>query len=63
MIHPNMGTMLSFLTTDCAITHEMLAEALQENVRKTYQPRHGGRGHLHQRHVRGAGQRTWRATS
>ena len=36
MIHPNMGTMLSFLTTDCAITHEMLAEALQENVRKTY---------------------------
>ena len=36
MIHPNMGTMLSFLTTDCAITHEMLTEALQENVRKTY---------------------------
>ena len=36
MIHPNMGTMLSFLTTDCAITHEMLSEALQENVRKTY---------------------------
>ncbi len=36
MIHPNMGTMLAFLTTDCAITHEMLAEALQENVRKTY---------------------------
>ncbi|MDO5142675.1 MAG: bifunctional glutamate N-acetyltransferase/amino-acid acetyltransferase ArgJ [Eubacteriales bacterium] len=36
MIHPNMGTMLSFLTTDCAITHEMLTEALQENVRRTY---------------------------
>lgn len=36
MIHPNMGTMLSFITTDCAITHEMLTEALQENVRKTY---------------------------
>lgn len=36
MIHPNMGTMLSFVTTDCAITHEMLQEALQENVRKTY---------------------------
>lgn len=36
MIHPNMGTMLSFITTDCAITHEMLADALQENVRKTY---------------------------
>ena len=23
MIHPNMGTMLAFVTTDCAITHEM----------------------------------------
>ena len=28
MIHPNMGTMLCFVTTDCAITHEMLSEAL-----------------------------------
>lgn len=36
MIHPNMGTMLSFLTTDCDITQEMLHEALQENVKKTY---------------------------
>lgn len=36
MIHPNMGTMLAFLTTDCAITHEMLADALQESVKKTY---------------------------
>ena len=36
MIHPNMGTMLSFITTDCAITHEMLTDALQENVKKTY---------------------------
>ena len=36
MIHPNMGTMLSFITTDCAITHEMLTDALQENVQKTY---------------------------
>ena len=36
MIHPNMGTMLSFITTDCAITHEMLSDALQENVKKTY---------------------------
>ena len=36
MIHPNMGTMLSFLTTDCAITHEMLTDALQESVKKTY---------------------------
>ena len=36
MIHPNMGTMLVFLTTDCAITHEMLGEALHEVVTKTF---------------------------
>jgi glutamate N-acetyltransferase/amino-acid N-acetyltransferase len=28
MIHPNMGTMLAFLTTDCAISSEMLKKAL-----------------------------------
>jgi glutamate N-acetyltransferase/amino-acid N-acetyltransferase len=28
MIHPNMGTMLSYITTDCAITAEMLKKAL-----------------------------------
>ncbi len=36
MIHPNMGTMLCFITTDCAITHEMLSEALHETVPKTF---------------------------
>lgn len=36
MIHPNMGTMLSFVTTDCAITGEMLNEALTKSVKKTY---------------------------
>ena len=36
MIHPNMGTMLAFLTTDCAITHEMLADALHEVVARTF---------------------------
>ena len=36
MIHPNMGTMLSFITTDCAITHEMLQDALSESVRRSY---------------------------
>ena len=36
MIHPNMCTMLSFIATDCAISHEMLTDALQENVKKTY---------------------------
>ena len=36
MIHPNMGTMLAYLTTDCAITHEMLGDALHEVVTKTF---------------------------
>jgi len=36
MIHPNMGTMLCFLTTDCAITHEMLQEALHEVIPRTF---------------------------
>ncbi len=36
MIHPNMGTMLCFITTDCAITHEMLEEALRSVVKRTF---------------------------
>ena len=36
MIHPNMGTMLCFITTDCAISQEMLQEALEEVVRTTF---------------------------
>ena len=36
MIHPNMGTMLGFITTDCAITHGMLDEALRKVVAKTF---------------------------
>ena len=36
MIHPNMGTMLCFITSDCAITHEMLTEALHEVVPRTF---------------------------
>ena len=36
MIHPNMGTMLCFLTTDCAITQEMLQDALHDIVPRTF---------------------------
>ena len=36
MIHPNMGTMLCFLTTDCAISGALLQEALEETVRLTF---------------------------
>ncbi|MCL2079988.1 MAG: bifunctional ornithine acetyltransferase/N-acetylglutamate synthase [Oscillospiraceae bacterium] len=30
MIHPNMGTMLAFLTTDCAISADMIQKALKD---------------------------------
>ena len=36
MIHPNMCTMLAFLTTDAVISQELLQEALSEAVRDTY---------------------------
>ena len=36
MIHPNMATMLAFVTTDCNITSEMLQKALSEDVKSTY---------------------------
>ena len=36
MIHPNMATMLVFLTTDCAISSEMLEKALKTDVRSTF---------------------------
>lgn len=36
MIHPNMGTMLAFITTDCAITSGMLKEALSPIVSRTF---------------------------
>ena len=36
MIHPNMATTLNFITTDCAITGEMLQKALDEIVKITY---------------------------
>ena len=36
MIHPNMCTMLSFVTTDVNISKELLQEALSESVKDTY---------------------------
>ena len=36
MIHPNMGTMLCFLTTDCDISSEMIREALLEVTRVSF---------------------------
>ena len=36
MIHPNMATMLVFLTTDCAITPAMLQKALSGDIANTF---------------------------
>lgn len=36
MIHPNMSTMLCFITSDIAISKELLQEALSEDVKDTF---------------------------
>ena len=36
MIHPNMATMLVFITTDCAISSEMLNKALKGDIQETF---------------------------
>ena len=36
MIHPNMATMLVFITTDCAINSEMLGKALSSDIKNTF---------------------------
>lgn len=36
MIHPNMATMLVFITTDCAISPEMLSKALTTDIANTF---------------------------
>lgn len=36
MIHPDLATMLVFITTDCAISAEMLEKALKTDVKSTF---------------------------
>ncbi len=36
MIHPNMATMLVFVTSDCAVTPEMLRKAVSEDVKTSF---------------------------
>ena len=36
MIHINLGTMLSYITTDCAISSKMIDKALRESIKGTY---------------------------
>ena len=57
MIHPNMATMLVFLTTDCAISPAMLQAALCRRRAGYVQHGQRRRRHLHQRHGRHPGKR------
>lgn len=36
MIHPNMGTMLAFITTDCKVEQKVLQACLLDNTNKTF---------------------------
>ena len=36
MIHPNMATMLVFITSDCAISSQMLQKALKSDIQDTF---------------------------
>ncbi len=36
MIHPNMGTMLAYITTDIAISHDLLDELLKTSIEDSY---------------------------
>ena len=36
MIHPNMATMLVFITTDCAISSALLSKALRSDIQNTF---------------------------
>ena len=36
MIHPNMGTMLAFITTDCAVSAQLLQKLLYRNTQITF---------------------------
>ncbi|MBQ8289535.1 MAG: bifunctional glutamate N-acetyltransferase/amino-acid acetyltransferase ArgJ [Clostridia bacterium] len=36
MIHPNMATMLVFITTDCSISSELLDKALKSDIRNSF---------------------------
>lgn len=36
MIHPNMATMLVFITTDCAVSSNMLQKALSSDIQNTF---------------------------
>ena len=60
MIAPNMATMLAVITTDAPLTSRGLRRRAALGRRRDLQPRHRRHGHVHQRHVRAAGDRRGR---
>ena len=61
MIHPQMATMLCFITTDAAVAPALLQEALVGRGRGDLQHHHRRRRHVDQRHGHRARQRRARA--
>ena len=61
MIHPNMGTMLAFVTSDAAIEQPLSAADTPGRGGGYLQHDLCGRGYLHQRYLSGAVQRYWPA--
>lgn len=57
MICPNMATVLGLITTDAAVTPDVLQKALTEAVEGFVQPDYGGRGYEHKRYVGRVGER------
>ena len=57
MIHPNMATMLAFVTTDAAVDAGFPAGCPAPRRRRVVQHGHHRRRHQHQRHPGAAGQR------
>ena len=57
MIHPNMATMLLFMTTDAKVAPATLQKALLHRCARDLQPDLGGRRYIHQRHRAAAGVR------
>ena len=63
MIHPNMCTMLAFVTTDAAISRELLQKALSsDGIKDTYNMISVDGDTSTNDTAASAGQRSWQAT-
>ncbi len=57
MIHPNMATMLSVITTDALVSPELLDQSLRAAVAQSFKPHQRRWRHEHQRYAAGPGKR------